>query len=352
MRIVQVLMPLGMGGAEKVAVYIHSFLKEKGYDSFVFVGKSQIESFKKHFSLEDDGTVVPFEDKSFFKIISDLGKLLKLVDPDIVHTHARREMIFSLLTNKKAAIVRTQHMAENPKKRVTSMERVLVKKRIDVWVATSEQLKNNYLLQLGYIVPERIFVIYNGVDEEKKKNKEINLKFCIVARLTKQKGIDILLEQINSFSEDLRSRIKLDIYGEGEELENITAYIEKNQMRGIRYCGKTSSPAKILSNYYALLMPSRNEGLPLTMLESMSTMTPVAAHDVGCVREFIDNKINGWIIDENYSWEQFFREALDGDCNYSSIKEKCYETFKTRFSSDTMCNAYLELYKKVVDNHR
>lgn len=347
MKVVQVIKPVGMGGVERIVCSLDSGIKKIGEESYILINKKQTDNFIKHFEIKDTVNIIEYDDSNFIKMLIDLHRKLKKLKPDIIQTHARKECVFVALLNKKSVHIRTQHMSENPRHRVTVIEKWLLKNRVSAWISTSESLKDGYLYTKAYINPAKVFVVYNGVKDA------VNGKclfapqncYCVITRLTRQKGIDILINNIKNMNRnDLNFHI--DIYGEGEELSNILQLIKNNNLLNvIKYNGKTNIPSIIAKQYDALLMPSRNEGLPLTMLEAMSVGTPVAIHNVGCVSEIIENKKNGWIIDENFTWSDFFKKD---NSDYEDICRRAIETFKKKFSEKNMVDGYLKIYNKAL----
>lgn len=354
MRILQIIKPLGMGGVERISVSLHKTLKNQGHESYIAINWDMRERFIQHFNLADDETIVSYDAPNMIQFICSLKKLIRDISPDIIQTHARQECFVVSILNKKIPHIRTQHMAETPKLKVTYLEKALLKNRVSTWIATSLSLKKHYLGSLSYINQENVTPVYNGVPcaaKRKAETYEPTFKYCIIARLTIQKGIDILIEAMSKMSHELLKAIQVDIYGEGEEKESILKMIEQyNLGHSVKYCGTTNNPSDIVIHYDALLMPSRYEGLPLTMLEAMSTGTPVATHNVGCVEEFIQHDQNSWMINEHYSWAKFFEEALKNNAKYHRVSQEALNTYLSNFSEEKMVEGYLSVYRKGIKN--
>lgn len=348
MNILQVIMPLGIGGAEKVCAILKYNITHLQGKMFLAIGGSYYEEFLRHFDFIDAKDVFCFDDKNIFRTLCELKKIIKECNPDVIHTHARRECFLICLLKGKMKHIRTQHMQEMNKIPVCFIEKRLLKSRVDLWIATSEQLKKDYLLKCSYISKENVATIYNGVQNKNKlckKNDKYKYCYCIVSRITRQKGIDLLLNELISVDKWILERIRIDIYGIGEELENILRLIKMNNLEDvITYKGEARHPLDLFEKYDALLMPSRYEGLPLTLIEAMSAATPVAIHNVGCVKEFIENKFNGWIIDDGYSWNDFFGERMSDNDDLQAICNNARNTYLNIFTEQRMCTEYWNQY--------
>lgn len=351
LKVLQVLLPVGMGGVESIADMLDRFLRNNNISSYVAIGQSFIEQYIKQFNIkdEDKAHIISIPDSNIVQTIYGIKKIVKEIQPDIVQTHARRECVFCCLVARHTIIVRTQHMQEKPSLKVSAIEKKLLEKKVTSWIATSHTLEKKYLDKLAYIDNKKVSVIYNGVDdlfENSLSNKKKSLSFCVISRLTRQKGIDILISEINKLPRDVKKKIHVDIWGEGPELENIEQLIIKNNLSNIiAYKYKIRNPRSIFNQYSALLMPSRYEGLPLTMLEAMSFKLPVAIHNVGCCSEFIRNNINGWIIDDRFTWRNFFDNFIKmQDAEYQTISNNARKTFLDKFEMNKMCFAYYKLY--------
>jgi L-malate glycosyltransferase len=352
MKILQVILPVGLGGVERIVSMLSSYGNNIGDDVCIAVGESYREKFCDKFKLNDRSKIFSLNDKNLLSAFLDIVKVVKKIEPDIIHTHARRECFLVSLLAWKIKHIRTQHMAESPKLKVSWLEKKLINSNVDVWVATSHKLVDDYLKSKAWIDDKKVEVIYNGIDVDTVVNSrhERKYKFCIISRLSKQKGIDILLDKIHEMPLGLQERIYIDIWGEGEEKEELIKQIHSYGLeKNIVYKGVTYNPIEILGKYDALLMPSRYEGLPLTMLESMAMGTPVAIHDVGCVNEFLRTGNNGWIIDSQYDWYKFFEDILDPMYDFENISTRVMATYQQYFLGEFMCGKYRQVYQRTLE---
>ena len=353
MKVLQIVHSWGMGGVEQIVVSLDNYLQKENIDSYIIINADMYNKFIEHFNIKSVSNIYQFNPANIFTTIRDIAYVIKIIHPNIVHTHARRECVYAALVKYAQAYIhiRTQHMAEFPKKKVSVFEKMLMKKNVNCWVATSHTLEKAYIEKLDYIDKKKVRVICNGVKcaITDRRGLQEKANFCIISRLTKQKGIDILLDNISKMPAYIREKIFIDLYGEGEELDAIKKMIcDLGLSDQIVYRGKTSETQKIVGKYLALLMPSRKEGFPLTMLEAMAVGTPVAIHEVGCVSEVITSGVNGWIVNSSYTWENFFTELLTKNTNYKKISERARQTYLYNFSEEKMCSRYLALYENLV----
>lgn len=115
--------------------------------------------------------------------------------------------------------------------------------------------------------------------------------------LAKAKGIYDLLNAINSIKEQLRGRFLLHIGGNGET-QKVENFIRENQLEDIAvFEGWVGGDKKIeLLNKSTLnILPSYNEGMPLSLLEALGYGHVIIATAVGAIPEIVDNS-NGFLL--------------------------------------------------------
>lgn len=193
---------------------------------------------------------------------------------------------------------------------------------------------------------------YNSIEfneklSVKKKHKEINLLYA--GRIIKQKGVyNILI----SFSNLLKkyNNIHLYIAGDGFELDSYKKEFVNDR---IHFLGKLNYDE--LLNYYSLCdiflyPPLWPEGLPTSILEAGMMKCAVIATDQGGIKEIIDNKINGIMINNGVlDLEKAMEELILNDQLRMDLAVNLYDTVKNKFSWEVTAKKILidmELEKK------
>jgi glycosyltransferase involved in cell wall biosynthesis len=94
-----------------------------------------------------------------------------------------------------------------------------------------------------------------------------------------------------------------------------------------------------------VVLPSRQEGLPMILLEAFAAGVPVIATAVGGVPELVSSGSNGFLVEPTAeAIAQRIVELYEKPSLYSAIAAQARATFQNRFTTGACGRRYLELY--------
>ena len=147
-------------------------------------------------------------------------------------------------------------------------------------------------------------------------------KLLAIGRLSKEKGFTDLIDVMNLVVKQNRN-ITLDIYGDGEEKENIIAKIKEYKLENsvfLKGFVSQNELNKIRKNYDLILCTSYEESFGLGVLESMAFGIPcVTFDDAKGLLEFVND--NNGIIITNRNIEKMANSIIDLLNNYNKLKK-------------------------------
>ncbi|MEO6882858.1 MAG: glycosyltransferase [Bacteroidia bacterium] len=127
---------------------------------------------------------------------------------------------------------------------------------------------------------------------------------------------------------------------------------EKATLKNRISLGKVNDEQLMAAIYVAadvLVIPSTEDNLPNTALESLMCGTPIIAFPIGGMVDIIEHKVNG-LLAKNISVEALEESLCDffDEINKWNSEEIRANAIK-KYSSEIQANAYIELYKKIIN---
>lgn len=237
-------------------------------------------------------------------------------------------------------------------------------RNLDATVAVSSRIVTYPALKLFGVHPR---VIENGLPElafpqglferehaDIAKTCEGRFKLIAVGRLSPEKGLDLLLRALAWTVEQGLDPV-LVIFGEGSERGRL-----EEAIRNLRLTDRVFLPGYCEKAYRyfpffdAFVLPSRTEGLPLTLLEAMQAGIPIVATDVGEIPRVLEQGRLGALVppgDFKALASAIGTVWLDREAARAKASAARQRALKD-YSAERMANRYLALYRSVAAARR
>ena len=362
MRIVQLLPELNEGGVERGTMELNRELVKRGHESIVISAGGKLEEQiekdgGKHFTV-DICSKNPFT--APFRIIK-LRRLLKELEPDILHARSRVPAWLTYLANKKLhfPFVTTVHGLNSINKYseiMTKGDRVI----------TVSEVVRDYIIK-GYNTDKnKITVIQRGVDTEKfsvksmdqefirsfKEKYNLHDKFIIasVGRVTWLKDYETFIKAISLAKEYIPNIVGLIVGGVREDKQNYFESLkqlakDEGVEKQIIFTGSQTHIAEIYALSDVLVNASLKMGnVARTIIESLAMNTPVIATTFEGLNNIIIDGVNGAII-ETQNVEDLAEKIKT---LYKDLPQNVQETLPYEFTLDALVENTLQVYEELL----
>lgn len=252
--------------------------------------------------------------RTFWFVSSYLRMMLRMLtdkDAKIMHLHTaadgsfwRKVQLIKLAKNLGRKVVLHVHASRfkdfyNESDRKDWILRNL--KKADVLIVLSRSWKEWFA---GIGVPEEKIVVLHNITEYpqiKDGKQSIDsgrpVRFLFMGEIGERKGVFDILRGMANCDTDLKGKMELRIGGNKHE-EKLKQLIADNNLGDIvKFEGWVGGDKKIeLLNWAdVFILPSHNEGLPISILEAMSYGKPIISTPVGGIPEVVSEK-NGILV--------------------------------------------------------
>lgn len=333
---------MNVGGAQLVMLNLIENSREFGFEPIIISDKgillNNLNEKYKHYTL-------PLKKKNILSMVfcaNAIYKILKSEKINIIHSHHRYTSALCLLLSKilKIKLVHTEHNFFTEKNLINLRGKNIIAVSNNV----KQNLLNNNIRDVG--------VIYNGIKiiEKKRKVRELKCRnLCFIGRLVPEKGI---INLINIYYNVLQEIDDLHLYiiGEGVEYEKIKKLVINLKISDkVTLMGHQNEIIDLINEMDVFLMPSKFEGLPITMLEIMSQGKILIANNVGGIGEVIINDFNGYLCDSKdmIDFENKLKNVILNFEYLEKIEINAQNTIKNGFSEKLMIKNYMNYYEKL-----
>lgn len=331
-----------------------AFKKRSDIDLNVILLYDEIdESFVKQF---EQAGIKPFychKRKGIdFKASKLFKRIIEQIDPDVIHTHNCCFFTYFFAFRFKKTKWNYFHTCHSvPDIEATKIEHLFrkcfSKKRritnIGISPIVSNAFKQKY--KIDYVP----FVL-NGIPIVSNTFAKKEYDFIICASFDENKNHRLLIEAFCLLPNV--EKLKLICVGGGPLLEKTKELAnQKGLSSNIIFTGPVSNVGKFLGASKIFVLPSKNEGIPISILEAMNYGLPIVASRVGGIPDIISDK-NGILFTSNSKEElsNALNELINNKDLYDKISKYNMDYVK-KFSIEKTAKEYIDIFESKYENN-
>lgn len=197
-----------------------------------------------------------------------------------------------------------------------------------------------------------------SLDERIVLRKELGITnekvIVFIGRFVHFKGFDLVIRSFNYLSDSHPRAFKLLLVGGFDDIHTtgLTPGEEKNiaQHPDIIQIGYTEHAEQYLSIADIFLFPSKKEGLPTCIVESLAMGVPVVAVDARGSRDIIQDGINGILVEQGKETNQIIQaiERLSRDIAFADTISNNALKGRQKYSRDRFIDEHISWYRRLI----
>ena len=384
-RVLRVIARLNMGGPALHVAYLSAGLRDRGYDTTLVAGSLALGEESMAGVAQGLGVPIvtvpelhreisPLRD---LRAVYHLADLIHEVRPHILHTHTAKAGTIGRLAarllgdNGPPIVVHTFHghvlRGYFDPVRSTAfrlLERWLAQ-RTTALIAVSPEVRDD-LVSLGVAPREKFTVVRLGIELDERVGSDSDGpradtrralgipadRFVVgwIGRMTGVKRTDDVLLAVRALRERGVDTV-LCMVGDGPDRDAVERRAHQlGIVRDSLFLGYQEEVASYYAAFDALILPSANEGTPVSAIEALGGGRPVVATRVGGVPDVVRDGIDGFLVepgDVDAMAERLSALAADpplrhrmGEAGRASVHE--------RYSVERLLNDVDALYRRLL----
>ena len=362
MRVMHVnLSPPGKGGIERLLVDFYDHLNDAEFEIGLCILGDESEVGRQLAARGCPLWTMHRRTAGFdWSLYPRLAALMRAQRPDVVHIHGNPGLTFGVPAARWAGvrnIVYTCHFSVSSHSAARHAFLGGLLRLVPVHVAVS-QAARQVLVDRYYAAPAGVQVVYNGVDLDRfactppATSGPVAIGFCGVFRPEKQ--LHLLIE---AFAR-LRQRgvpARLLLVGDGPTMAQCRAAAEREGVSSeVEFAGEQTDVRPFVQRMDVFVLPSREEALPVALLEAMALGKAVVASAVGGIPEVVVDSESGLLVpsgDVQRLADALQHLATDPE-RRRELADNARRRVEARFSLDAMMAQYAAIYRRLAGSVR
>jgi glycosyltransferase involved in cell wall biosynthesis len=363
-KVLQLISSGGYYGAENMLLNLCASQEKAGCQNslllFYNVHVPNVEFYERARRRGLSVRMVHCKGRADWRAVRQIEEFIQEDGIDLVHTHGYKADLYGYLAawRRHKPVVATCHNWVGGTAALgiyNHLDRMALK-RFNALAAVSDTVAQR--LRDSGVPSGKIRTIANGIDVQAFENREPlpALRFDrakvvgMVARLDLQKGFEDLLRAIQALRSSFDG-LKVVIVGEGPDRATIENMIEEYCLQSnVILAGQQTDMAGAYAAMDIFVLPSLNEGLPMTILEAMAASRPVIATRVGAIPTVIKDGENGLLVEarDTDGLRNALASLLSDPDRCRRLGDQAHAWVSANFTSEAMALQYRQMYEEVL----
>ncbi len=319
MRVVHLIKVTGISGAERHLLMLLSGLRETGIDTQLILlvePKNPVDEMVE----EAEERNIPVQRVVIYHHLDvtlywRLWRLLRQLQPDILHTHLWHADFFGIPAGRvarKATLLTGRHNddAFRYRRPVRWINRILWK-LVKGGTAISSAIRD-FSIAIEGVSPNKVSTVRYGTEHESVSAETIEsarlairrelgvgddaIVVGMVGRFVEQKGFLYGIQGMAPLIDRIE-HLHLLIAGDGDLRDELEAEARQLGIQDrVHFLGWRTDIPRVMASLDIFLMPSLWEGFGMVLLEAMSKRVPVVASDVSAIPEIVVDGETGLLV--------------------------------------------------------
>jgi glycosyltransferase involved in cell wall biosynthesis len=363
-KVLQLISSGGYYGAENMLLNLCASQQKAGCENslmlFYNVHAPNVEFYERARRRGLSVRMVHCQGRADWRAVRQIEECIQEDGIQLLHTHGYKADLYGYVAARRSGkpIVATCHNWVGGTAALGIYNRLdrMALKRFQGLAAVSDSVAQR-LLDSG-VAAKKIRTIANGIDVptfERSRPFPVfefdgNKVVGMVARLDLQKGFEYLLRAARELCATFPT-LKVVIVGEGPDRQAIENMVQRFGLQSnVILAGQHSDMPGIYAAMDIFVLPSLNEGLPMTILEAMAASRPVIATRVGAIPKVIKDGDTGLLVDPGDV--DVLRNALSRLLTDSDLGRRLgsagHEWVSRNYTSEAMALKYRQMYDEVL----
>ena len=328
--------PKAYGGTERVVSYLTEALVEMGHDVTLFASGDSVTSARLVPVIERSLRLDPRTPDWIAWHTIMIGRVFDAAAAfDVIHFHID-VLQLPIVRHSGRPCVTTMHGRLDLPDLMALLREFAEHPLVSISDSQREPLPEvNWLATVHHGLPVSLYTFHPQPQDY----------FAFIGRISPEKRVDRAIEIAIACNTPLRIAAKVDAADKVYFEREIRPLLDHPL---VHFIGEVDERAKddFIGNARALLWPIEwPEPFGLVMIAAYAGGTPVISYPNGSVREVLEDGVTGFGVD-NQTVAIAAARAID-----RIDRRRCREVFEQRFTSATMANRYVSVYRQLIAAH-